>query len=384
MSEEIVPFEVKVSDEVLEDLRRRLARTRFPQQIEGTDWDYGVDGGYIRDLIRYWQDGFDWRKQEALLNGFPQFTTQIRDQRIHFMHVRSKHEHAIPLLISHGWPGTVVEFLDVIGPLTDPEAHGGRAEDAFHVVAPSLPGYGFSEFTKSTGYDAQVMAENFIELMARLGYEKYVAQGGDWGAIITNSIGVLDAEHLYGIHLNMPLAFPPPDGPALTELTEQEQADMADYAHFEQQETGYQKIQGTKPQTLGHALNDSPAGLCAWIAEKFRTWTDCDGVIENAVSRDRLLTNVMVYWVTETITSSARMYYETFKSGRVGIIGAKVEVPTGVARFPKEIMRFPRAWVENHYDVVHWTDMPRGGHFAAMEQPELFVDDVRSFCRRFR
>ncbi len=381
MSEEIVPFKVEVSDEVLEDLQQRLARTRFPQQIDGTEWDYGVEGGYVQDLVAYWRDGFDWRKQEALLNSFPQFTTRIGDQNIHFMHVRSKHEDAIPLLISHGWPGTVVEFLDVIGPLTDPEAHGGRAEDAFHVVAPSLPGYGFSEFTKSTGYDAQVMAENFIELMARLGYSKYVAQGGDWGAIITNSIGVLDAEHLHGIHLNMPLALPPPDGPA---LSEKEQADMADYAHFEQQETGYQKIQGTKPQTLGHALNDSPAGLCAWIAEKFRTWTDCDGVIENAVSRDRLLTNIMVYWVTETITSSARMYYETFKSGRVGIIGNKVEVPTGVARFPKEIMRFPRAWVENHYDVVHWTEMPKGGHFAAMEQPELFVEDVRKCCGRFR
>jgi pimeloyl-ACP methyl ester carboxylesterase len=373
----IEKFEIQVPDAVLEDLRRRLEATRFPQQIEGTEWGYGAEIGTIKDLVRYWLEEYDWRKHEAALNAFPQFTTVIDDQRIHFIHARSKHENAMPLIISHGWPGSIVEFMDVIDPLVDPEAHGGKAEDAFHVVAPSLPGYGFSEFTKKTGYDCHEMAQNFVALMARLGYERYGAQGGDWGAIITNNIAVLDAEHLAGIHLNMPLAFPPPGG--MEELSESEQADMADYQNFDTNGTGYQKIQGTKPQSLGFGLNDSPAGLLAWITEKFHAWTDCHGDIWSAVSRDRLLTNVMVYWVSECITSSTRLYYETFKSGRVGVLGGKIEVPTGVARYPREIMRFPRRWVENSYNVTHWTDMPKGGHFAAMEQPESYVADVRKF-----
>jgi pimeloyl-ACP methyl ester carboxylesterase len=382
VSDSIDAFEIQVSDAVLEDLQRRLAATRFPQQIEGTEWSYGAELSTIKELVRYWREEYDWREHEAALNAFPQFTTVIDDQRIHFIHARSKHENALPLIISHGWPGSVVEFMDVIGPLCDPEAHGGKAEDAFHVVCPSLPGYGFSEFTKKTGYDCHAMAENFVALMARLGYERYGAQGGDWGAIITNNIAVLDAEHLVGIHLNMPLAFPPPEG--MEGLTESELADMADYQDFDTNGTGYQKIQGTKPQSLGFGLNDSPAGLLAWITEKFHAWTDCDGDIESAVSRDRLLTNVMVYWVSECITSSTRLYYETFKSGRVGVLGKKIEVPTGIARFPKEIMRFPRKWVENNYNVTHWTDMPKGGHFAAMEQPERFIEDVRTFFRTVR
>ena len=339
------------------------------------------DDGKI--VIEYWRDKFDWRAQEAALNRFDHFTTLIDDHRIHFIHQRSKHENATPLLLMHGWPGSIVEFMNVLGPLTDPEAHGGRAEDAFHVVAPSLPGYGFSEFTKKTGYDTQVMAETFAELMSRLGYDRYGVEGGDWGAIIANSVAILDAEHVVGLHTTMPLAFPPPDHDPAS-LSEREQRDLADMATFDQEGTGYQKIQGTKPQTLGFGLNDSPAGLCAWISEKFHGWTDCDGEIENAVDRDQLLTNVMVYWVTQTITSSTRLYYETFKSGRVGVLGARVEVPTGVARFPREIMRFPRAWVERSYNVTHWTDMPKGGHFAAMEQPDAFVTDVRAFFATLR
>ena len=383
MSDAIVPFEIRVPDAVLDDLRRRLAATRFPQQIEGTGWTYGAELSYVKELVAYWRDAYDWRAQEAALNRFPQFTTVIDDQRIHFVHARSKHADAVPLLILHGWPGSVVEFMNVIEPLTDPEAHGGRAGDAFHVVAPSLPGYAFSEPTKTTGYDTHRMAESFAVLMARLGYERYGVEGGDWGAITGNSVAILDAVHVLGLHTTMPLAFPPPDhDPA--DLSEREKADLADMAAFDADGTGYQKIQGTRPQTLGFGLNDSPAGLCAWITEKFHGWTDCDGHVENAVDRDQLLTNIMVYWVTETITSSARLYYETFKSGRVGVLTARVEVPTGVARFPREIMRFPRKWVEQRYNVTHWTEMPKGGHFAAMEQPELFVTDVRRFFGTLR
>jgi pimeloyl-ACP methyl ester carboxylesterase len=383
VSDEITPFEIRVPDEVLDDLQRRLAATRFPHQIEGTGWTYGSELSYIQELVAYWRDKFDWRAQEAALNRFDHFQTLIDDQRIHFIHQRSKHADATPLILLHGWPGSVVEFMNVIDPLVDPESHGGSAEDAFHVVAPSLPGYGFSEFTKSTGYDTHRMAESFAVLMARLGYDSYGVEGGDWGAITANSLSILDAEHVRGLHTTMPLAFPPPDLDPST-LSEREQADLADLADFDANGTGYQKIQGSKPQTLGFGLNDSPAGLCAWITEKFHGWTDCDGHVENAIDRDQLLTNVMVYWVTQTITSSTRLYYEVFKSGRVGVVGARVEVPTAVARFPKEIMRFPRAWVEKNYNVTQWTDMPKGGHFAAMEQPELFLTDVRKFFRTLR
>jgi pimeloyl-ACP methyl ester carboxylesterase len=382
MSDAVTPFEIHIDDEVLSDLRRRLEAARFPQQIEGTGWDYGAEGGYIRELVGYWASEYDWRAQEAALNRFAQFETVIDDQRIHFMHVRSPHEDAMPLILMHGWPGSVVEFMNVIDPLTHPERHGGDARDAFHVVAPSLPGYGLSEATKSTGYDCQRIAENFRDLMARLGYGRYAAEGGDWGAIVGNNLAILDAEHVIGFHTTMPLAFPPPDGPG--ELSDAEQAALADLDDFNQNGTGYQKIQGSKPQTLGFGLTDSPSGLCAWITEKFHAWTDCDGRVENAVSRDQLLTNIMLYWISGNITPSTRLYFETFKSGRVGVIGQRVEVPTGVARFPKEIMRFPRHWVEQSYNVTHWTDMPKGGHFAAMEQPAAFVQDVRKFFGTLR
>jgi len=382
MSDAIKPFEIDVPDEVLEDLKRRLAATRFPQQIDDTGWSYGADLAYIRELVTYWKDQYDWRAHEAALNRFPQFTTVIHDQRIHFIHALSKHADATPIILMHGWPGSVVEFMDVIDPLTDPESHGGTAEDAFHVVAPSLPGYGFSEATKSPGYDCHRIAEDFAALMARLGYDNYGAEGGDWGAIIGNNLAILDAEHVRGYHTTMPLGFPPPEG--AEDLSDVEKAAIADMQAFDRTGTGYQKIQGTKPQTLGFGLTDSPAGLCAWITEKFHAWTDCDGVVENAISRDRLLTNIMLYWISGNITPSTRLYFETFQSGRVGVIGARVEVPTGIARYPKEIMRYPRKWVEASYDVTHWTEMPKGGHFAAMEQPESFVTDVRKFFRTLR
>ncbi|MCE2389966.1 MAG: alpha/beta fold hydrolase [Proteobacteria bacterium] len=381
MSETVEKFEIRVEDAVLEDLRRRLSQTRFPDQIEGTDWDYGMPLAYIRELVEYWRDAYDWRAEESRLNRLDHYRTSIDGQSIHFVHARSARDDAFPLLLSHGWPGSVVEFLKVIPLLTDPEAHGADGADAFHVIAPSLPGYGFSEPTRTRGWGTRRIAEAFSALMGRLGYARYGAQGGDWGAMITTDIGKVDPEHCAGIHLNMPIASVP-DDPG--ELTETEKADLAYGAHFRAEESGYSQIQGTKPQTLGLGLNDSPAGLAGWIVEKFRTWSDCDGHPENVYTRDELLTNVMVYWVTQTITSSTRLYYETFHGASPGIGQDRVEVPTGVARYPKEVMRFPRHWVERHYNLTHWTDMPRGGHFAAMEQPELFAEDVRAFFRTLR
>lgn len=380
MSDVISPFQINIPQQAIDDLRTRLAMTRWPDQVPDTAWRYGSDTAYIKELCRYWAEEYDWRKHEAALNAFPQFTTAIDGHHVHFLHVRSKHAQARPLLISHGWPGSIVEFMKIIGPLTDPEAHGGNAEDAFHVVCPSLPGYGFSGPTKLEGVDTYVMAGLFAKLMARLGYERYIAQGGDWGAIITSNIAVLDAEHLMGVHVNMAFAMPPQES---LPLSEQEQADLAAFAEFDQEETAYQKIQGTKPQTLGVALMDSPAGLAAWISEKFYTWMDCDGDIESILHKDELLTNISVYWFTGTITSSTRLYYELMHGGRLAFLEQAITVPSGIARFPKEIMRFPRSWVEQVFaNIVHWQAYPKGGHFAAMEQPDSLIEDIRAFARK--
>jgi epoxide hydrolase len=374
-------FEIRIDDSVLDDLRNRLALTRLPDQIDGTGWEYGIPEDYLRDLVEYWRDTYDWRAQEARLNGLAHFRTWIDGQSIHFIHARSAHADAFPVLLMHGWPGSVVEFLDVIPRLTDPEAHDGSAADAFHVIAPSLPGYGFSEPTRTRGWGPSRVAAAFTELMDRLGYTRYGAQGGDWGAQVATRIGALDPQHCVGIHLNMPLA-DRPDEPE--PLSDAEQADLAVIAHFRREESGYAQEQGTKPQTLGVALNDSPAGLLAWIVEKFRTWSDCDGHPENAFTRDQMITNVMTYWVTQTITSSMRLYWERLHGDAQEQEHEFVGVPTGVARYPKEPLRIPRPWVERRYNVTHWADMPRGGHFAAMEQPALFVDDLRIFFRTVR
>jgi microsomal epoxide hydrolase len=382
MSEAVERFEIHVDDSVLEDLRERLARTRFPDQIEGTGWEYGMPIDYLRELVEYWRDTYDWRAEEARLNRFAHFRTRIDGQSIHFIHARAARADAFPLLLMHGWPGSIVEFLDVIPRLTEPEAHGGGAADAFHVIAPSLPGYGFSGPTRTPGWDVARIARAYIELMRRLGYTRYGAQGGDWGAQVATRIGALDPEHCAALHLNMPIASRP-DNPG--PLTEEEKADLAAMAHFQREESGYALEQGTKPQTLGMALNDSPAGLLAWVVEKFRTWSDCGGHPEGTFARDQLITNVMLYWVTETITSSVRLYWESRHSGAWTETPEFVGAPTGVARYPEEkVLRFPRAWVERHYNVRHWAVMPRGGHFAAMEQPALFVEDLRSFFRTLR
>jgi pimeloyl-ACP methyl ester carboxylesterase len=376
VAETIDPFAIHVDEAILADLRWRLDHTRFPDRIADTGWAYGVSIDDLAELVAYWRDSYDWRSAEARLNGFDHFRTTIDGQQVHFIHARSSHRKARPLLLTHGWPGSIVEFLDVIPRLTDPESHGGKPGDAFHVIVPSLPGYGFSEPPRSPGWDVARIAATFIELMDRLGYPRYLAQGGDWGAQVTTWMGALDPEHCAAIHLNMAPGIPP-EGRA--PLTEEERADLAVMKQFAAEESGYANEQGTKPQTVGMALNDSPAGLLGWIVEKFRAWSDCEGHLENCFTRDQMITNVMVYWVTQTSASAARLYWETRRaSDRTPPF---VTVPTGVARYPKEVLRWPRSWVERQCNVVRWQHMTRGGHFPAMEQPELFVDDLREFFR---
>lgn len=380
LSDFIEPFTINIPQADLDDLRTRLLRARLPEAIPGVGWDYGVDMDYLRSLLDYWRTDYDWRAAEARLNEFDHFRTRIQGHLIHFVHIRSQHANATPLLMVHGWPGSIVEFLGVIDRLVAPERHGGDAADAFHLVLPSLPGYGFSEPPRERGWGPARAAEVFAELMSRLGYDRYGVQGGDWGAIVAAEMGLADRGRLIGLHTNMPMA-PTPD--VAIALTAQEEIDVADMAAFARDERAYAALQGSKPQTLGVGLNDSPAGLCAWIIEKFRSWSDCDGRPETAIDRDALLTNISLYWLTGTATSSARLYHEFFHATRTWDKG-KVETPTGVARFPKEMHRPPRAWVERSYNLVRWTEMPRGGHFAAFEQPAPFANDVRAFFRQLQ
>ena len=378
----IRPFTIRISDNVLADLNARLANARLPEPLQGDGWTHGTDIRYLRELIAYWRNGFDWRAQERRLNQLEQFTTSIDGLTVHFIHRRSAHPHALPLLITHGWPGSFVEFMKVIGPLTAPEAHGGRADDAFHVVIPSIPGFAFSQAPREPGYDPARMAAIEAKLMARLGYARYGVQGGDWGSIIGSQVALLDAPHVAGLHLNMCFGAAPAGPDPNAGLTERERERLKQRQAFQAEETGYQQIQGTKPQTLGIALNDSPAGLAAWIVEKFRTWCDCNGNPETVFTKDELLTNITLYWVTQTAASSARIYYESRHAPPAA--GRRIEVPTACADFPKEIIWSPRRWLEPRYNITRWTEMPRGGHFAAFEQPQLFVDDVRAFFRTLR
>ena len=374
---ELKPFRIDVPSEVLDDLQARLAHTRWPEAECVDDWSQGIPLAYTRELAAYWADGYDWRSREAALNRFDQFTTEIDGLDIHFIHQRSPHEDAFPLVITHGWPGSIVEFEKVIEPLVNPAS--GRAEDAFHVVCPSLPGYGFSGKPARTGWGVEKIARAWDTLMSGLGYDHYGAQGGDWGAAVTTQIG-RNRGHCIAIHLNMPIARPPA-GSGGGDLTEDEQQALAAFAEHRNWGTGYSKQQSTRPQTLGYGLVDSPVGQLAWIVEKFWAWTDCDGHPENALSRDELLDNVMVYWATGSGASSARLYWESFNDFATD---GRVDLPTGVAAFPKEILRTPRRWCETAYNITHWTTMPRGGHFAAFEQPDLFVDDVRAFFATVR
>jgi microsomal epoxide hydrolase len=379
----IEPFRVDVPDEVLDDLRARLARTRLPNQVDGAGWDQGTELGYLQQLLAYWRDEFDWRAQEARLNAFDQYVTELEGQRIHFVHQRSPEPDALPLLISHGWPGSVVEFLDVIGPLTDPRAHGGDPADAFHVIAPSLPGFAFSGPTHERGWHPRRIAGAYVQLMADLGYDRYGAQGGDWGSIVGACVADLDPEHVAGLHLNF-VTVPKPADAKAEDLTDEERRALGAMGEWRTTGAGYQEIQGTKPQSLGYGLEDSPAGVCAWIVEKFGAWSDGAPYPEASFTRDQLLTNITTYWVTATATSSARIYYEMRQIGRGALPQEYVAVPTGIANFPGEVTRTPRAWVEHRYNVTHWTEHDRGGHFAAMQVPDLFVDDVRAFFRPLR
>lgn len=371
------PFRIAVPDEVIDDLHRRLADTRWPEAECVEDWSQGIPLSYTQELAQYWADGYDWRAREARLNRFDQFTTEIDGLAVHFIHQRSPHPEALPLIMTHGWPGSIAEFHKVIEPLTDPTAHGGRAEDAFHVVCPSLPGYGFSGKPTAAGWGVERIAQAWDTLMGRLGYERYGAQGGDWGSAVTTQIG-RNGGRCMAIHTNMPIARPPAGA---SEFSAEELASITAMREHQRTGTGYSKQQSTRPQTVGYGLVDSPVAQLAWIVEKFQAWTDCDGRPENALSRDEMLDDVMIYWVTASGASSARLYWESF--GAFGS-GGRVEVPTGVASFPKEIGRPPRSWCETGYHITHWTDMPRGGHFAALEQPELLVEDVRAFFATVR
>ncbi|MGD9749939.1 MAG: epoxide hydrolase family protein [Acidimicrobiia bacterium] len=379
MSDQITPFRIAVDDDVLEDLRARLRNTRWPEAELVDDWSQGTPLTWVQDMCRYWAEDYDWRAREAALNRFDQFTTTIDGYDLHFIHQRSPHPEAKPLLITHGWPGSIVEFHKVIEPLVDPTRFGGDAADAFHVVAPSLPGYGFSSKPKAAGTNVDRIAELFMALMARLGYDRYFAQGGDWGSAVTTSIGGQDPEHCLGIHITLAMIGAPKlEG----EPSAEEQRAIDGSAFYAQWDSGYSKQQSTRPQTLGYGLTDSPAGQAAWILEKFYAWTDCDGHPENVLHRDELLDNVMLYWAPANGASSARLYWESF--GRAGK-RLTVTVPTGVAVYPKEIVPPVRKWMEKRFpNIVHWTEMPKGGHFAAFEQPELFVANVRDYFRTLR
>lgn len=377
---DLTPFRVEATDEELADLRRRLAATRWPDQIPGSGWDYGTDEGYLRELCWYWESKFDWRRVEAGINQWPQFLTTIDGQRIHFVHARSPEPSATPLLLVHGWPGSVLEFLKVLRPLTDPEAYGGSTADAFHVVCPSIPGYGWSGPTRERGWDPTRTAAAFTQLMHGLGYARFGVQGGDWGSTIAVQLASDFPDRLVGMHLNFVISAGPQ--PEDGEPTAEEAEILAKAKAYSPAEEGYVAIQSTKPQTIAYALNDSPAGLASWIVEKFRTWTDCNGDVESVLTRDEILAGVTAYWLTQTAGSSARLYYEAFKSGNIPPAAERIDLPVGCAIFPAEMYQSSRRWAERHYNVQRWTKMARGGHFAAMEQPEALVTDIQAFFRQ--
>jgi pimeloyl-ACP methyl ester carboxylesterase len=376
------PFQIHAADAQLSDLRARLEATRWPEPETVDDWSQGVPLDWMQEIARHWASGYDWRAREALLNRHPQFRAEVEGFGLHFIHARSPHEGALPLLLSHGWPGSVVEFQKLIPRLTHPEAHGGAPEDAFHVVAPSLPGYGFSDKPRRPGFGVQRIARLFDALMRGLGYDRYVAQGGDWGASITTCIGAQNLGACAAIHVNMPIARPTKEERA--NPSEADRAAFAALKEYRDVDSGYSKQQSTRPQTLGYALTDSPVGQAAWILEKFWKWTDCDGHPENVLSRDELLDNVMLYWLPATAASSGRLYWESFAKDSLAETGPAT-LPAGASLFPKEIFRPPRAWAERSYaDLRWWNEMPRGGHFAAFEQPDLLAGELRGFFRAFR
>jgi pimeloyl-ACP methyl ester carboxylesterase len=376
----IQPFRVQVSDAVLADLRRRLADTRFPVASPAPGWSEGPPADYIRELLEYWRDGFDWRAQERLINGLPQFRDPAAGDGLHLIHARSAEADAFPLLLIHGWPGSFWEFHRILPLLTDPGAHGADPADAFHVVAPSLPGYGWSAAPGRTGCDPASIAAIFAELMSELGYARYGAQGGDWGARISAQLGVIAADRVAGVHLNFPSFITPGPYQDVAQFSESDRAALHAARAFGIDRAAYLHLQSTRPQTPAYALSDSPAGLAAWIAEKFWEWTDHDGDLRAAVSVEDLLTIITIYWVTNSIGSSMRLYREHGRRPWT----TRVPVPAGCAVFPGDTSPPVRGWVEKFLDVRQWTQMPRGGHFAALEEPELLASDIRAFFRPLR
>ena len=378
------PFTLSVPDTAIADLRVRLALTRFPDQAPGEPWQFGTDVTWLRDLVRYWHDRFDWRAQEAALNAFPQFKVALAGIDLHYLHVPGVGPNPAPLLLLHGWPGSVFEFLDIIPRLTDPARFGGDAADAFTVIAPSLPGYGLSFAPGQKRFAIDAIADVMAALMTDvLGHQRFAAQGGDWGAFVTSRLGYAYPDRMIGIHIN--LLTVPRDRPASAQPTAEEQRYGEELAAWLKEETGYQAIQGTRPQTLAYGLTDSPAGLAAWIGEKFRAWSDCGGVPENAISRDRMLGNIALYWFTGAIGSSFWPYYARMHAPWPIPPGGTIAVPTGYAAFPREIVRPPRSLAEKIYtNIQRWAPMPRGGHFAAMEQPALLAAEIQAFFRGLR
>jgi pimeloyl-ACP methyl ester carboxylesterase len=379
MTDAVIPFPIAIAQAALDALQTRLAATRWPERETVDDWSQGAPLATVRALVDHWRGGYDWRRCETMLNGFGSFRTELDGLGIHFLHTPSPEPNALPILLTHGWPGSIVEFHKVIAPLADPATHGGDPADAFNVVVPSLPGYGFSDKPDSTGWTVERIAAQWHMLMQRLGYRRYVAQGGDWGSAVTNAMGRQAPDGLAAIHLNMVLAGPP-KGQAVFDAREQHALDLIK-AH-QQSGTGYSKLQQTKPQTIGYALADSPIGQAAWIYEKFQSWTDCGGVPESVLSRDEMLDNIMLYWLPDAGASSARLYWESFASG---LKPQPIAIPVAATIFPGELQQPPRAWAEPLYpNLVSWREAERGGHFAAFEQPDLFVEEIRHAFRAIR
>jgi pimeloyl-ACP methyl ester carboxylesterase len=379
MTDAITPYRIEIPESALEDLKKRLANTRWPDRETPDDRSQGIELAYMQEVVRYWASDYDWRRCEARVNAFDQFKTTLDGLGIHFLHVRSPHEDALPLVMTHGWPGSIIEFMKVIEPLALPTAYGGEASDAFHVTCPSLPGFGFSDKPEVTGWSVERIARAWGDLMNRLGYNRYVAQGGDWGALVTAEIALADPERCAGIHLNMPVVAPDPE--TMTDLTPQEQSALEGLQYYQDWDSGYSKQQSTRPQTVGYGLVDSPSGQAAWILEKFWAWTDSNGHPEKVLSRDELLDNVMFYWLPAAAASSARLYWESFNKVNFD----PIDIPVGCSIFPKEIFRCSRRWAEKRFSrLVHWNELHKGGHFAAFEQPELFVDEVRTCFRHVR
>ncbi|WET82509.1 epoxide hydrolase [Amycolatopsis sp. QT-25] len=382
------PFRVEIPQADLDDLNRRISTTRWPEDLPGEGWSRGVPTAYLKELSEYWRTSYDWRAAEARLNRFPQYITEIDGANVHFLHVRSPEPDATPLLITHGWPGSVAEFLDVIEPLTDPRANGGDPADAFHLVIPSIPGYGFSGSTPGAGWSLLRIAGAWVELMRRLGYERYVTQGGDFGVPISLMTGMLDAEHVAGVHVNMLPTTPSGEPGELDGLSEQDQARLAQSQRFYDDLSGTMKLHSTRPNTVSYALTDSPVGQLAYIAEKFKDWTDSAEAPEDAVDKDLLLTIVTIYWLTATAGSSAQTYYESVEQLPINAqIGRfpPLPVPLGVAVFPHAAFVAIRRFAERDFpSIIHWTEYDRGGHYPAMEEPDLFLDDVRMFARALK